>query len=74
MAQLKKEERAFKISGIVEAFFGRMWSMDDRKSLVARFVPKGLNHYLYAAKEDPKVVARTSLPSIYYITLVRFDY
>lgn len=51
---MQKEERVFKISGIVEAFFGRLWSMDDRKSLVARFVPKGLNHYLYAAKEDPK--------------------
>jgi hypothetical protein len=73
MAQLKKEERAFKISGIVEAFFGRMWSMDDRKSLVARFVPKGLNHYLYAAKEDPKVVARASY--LFYISyFVRFDY
>jgi hypothetical protein len=65
MAQMQKEERAFKISGIVEAFFGRLWSMDDRKSLVARFVPKGLNHYLYAAKEDPKV-ARTS--HLFYIT------
>lgn len=65
MAQMKKEERAFKISGIVEAFFGRMWSMDDRKSLVARFVPKGLNHYLYAAKEDPKVPSH-----LFYITLL----
>jgi hypothetical protein len=54
-ARKEGERRAFKITGIVEAFFGQLWTMDERKSLIGRFVPKGLNHYLYAAKEDPKV-------------------
>ncbi len=55
----KTDTRSFNISGIVEAFYGRLWTMEERKRLVQTFAPKGLNHYLYAPKEDSKVYLNT---------------
>ena len=39
--------------GIVEGFYGRSLSFDDRHSIVQSLSKNNLNYYLYAPKEDP---------------------
>lgn len=40
-------------SGVVEGFYGRPWSHDERREMVARLATSGLGFYLYAPKSDP---------------------
>ncbi|XP_007909585.1 protein O-GlcNAcase [Callorhinchus milii] len=40
--------------GVVEGFYGRPWSMEQRKELFRRMRKWGLNTYLYAPKDDYK--------------------
>lgn len=47
------EQRKF-ISGVVEGFYGRPWTMEQRKELFRREQKWGLNTYLYAPKDDYK--------------------
>ncbi|KAM8879882.1 protein O-GlcNAcase isoform 2-T2 [Spinachia spinachia] len=42
------------ISGVVEGFYGRPWTMEQRTELFAREQKWGLNTYLYAPKDDYK--------------------
>ncbi|XP_076831496.1 protein O-GlcNAcase [Brachyhypopomus gauderio] len=42
------------ISGVVEGFYGRPWTMEQRKELFRRQEKWGLNTYLYAPKDDYK--------------------
>ncbi|XP_064177003.1 protein O-GlcNAcase-like isoform X1 [Anguilla rostrata] len=42
------------ISGVVEGFYGRPWTMDQRKDLFRKEQKWGLNTYLYAPKDDYK--------------------
>ncbi|KAK7930837.1 hypothetical protein WMY93_007232 [Mugilogobius chulae] len=42
------------ISGVVEGFYGRPWTMEQRKELFRREQKWGLNTYLYAPKDDYK--------------------
>uniref|UniRef100_A0A8D3CM15 Protein O-GlcNAcase n=1 Tax=Scophthalmus maximus TaxID=52904 RepID=A0A8D3CM15_SCOMX len=42
------------ISGVVEGFYGRPWTMEQRKELFRRQHKWGLNTYLYAPKDDYK--------------------
>uniref|UniRef100_A0A9J7XR18 Protein O-GlcNAcase n=1 Tax=Cyprinus carpio carpio TaxID=630221 RepID=A0A9J7XR18_CYPCA len=43
------------ITGVVEGFYGRPWTMEQRKELFRRYCQKwGLNTYLYAPKDDYK--------------------
>uniref|UniRef100_H3DJH2 protein O-GlcNAcase n=1 Tax=Tetraodon nigroviridis TaxID=99883 RepID=H3DJH2_TETNG len=42
------------ISGVVEGFYGRPWSMEQRTELFKREQSWGLNTYLYAPKDDSK--------------------
>ena len=42
------------IRGLIEGFYGRPWSWDERCA-VARFVAeRGMTHYVYAPKDDPR--------------------
>ncbi|XP_042560635.1 protein O-GlcNAcase [Clupea harengus] len=41
-------------SGVVEGFYGRPWTMEQRKELFRRMQKWGLNTYLYAPKDDYK--------------------
>jgi hyaluronoglucosaminidase len=43
----------FQRRGIVEGFFGPLWSMTHRKALLAFAAARGVNTYLYAPKDDP---------------------
>ncbi|XP_055021448.1 protein O-GlcNAcase isoform X2 [Boleophthalmus pectinirostris] len=47
------DQRKF-ISGVVEGFYGRPWTMEQRKELFRREQKWGLNTYLYAPKDDYK--------------------
>ncbi|XP_072883161.1 protein O-GlcNAcase isoform X2 [Hemitrygon akajei] len=42
------------LCGVVEGFYGRPWSMEQRKELFRRMRKWGLNTYLYAPKDDYK--------------------
>ncbi|KAK7140018.1 hypothetical protein R3I94_012586 [Phoxinus phoxinus] len=42
------------ITGVVEGFYGRPWTMEQRKELFRRQHKWGLNTYLYAPKDDYK--------------------
>ncbi|XP_068177052.1 protein O-GlcNAcase [Antennarius striatus] len=42
------------ISGVVEGFYGRPWTMEQRTELFKRQQKWGLNTYLYAPKDDYK--------------------
>ncbi|XP_036392209.1 protein O-GlcNAcase-like isoform X1 [Megalops cyprinoides] len=42
------------ISGVVEGFYGRPWTMEQRKELFRKQQKWGLNTYLYAPKDDYK--------------------
>uniref|UniRef100_A0A096MA21 protein O-GlcNAcase n=1 Tax=Poecilia formosa TaxID=48698 RepID=A0A096MA21_POEFO len=48
-----RDERPF-ISGVVEGFYGRPWTMEQRTELFKREHQWGLNTYLYAPKDDYK--------------------
>ena len=43
----------FQRRGIVEGFFGPLWSMSHRASLFEFGARRGMNTYLYAPKDDP---------------------
>ena len=43
----------FQRKGIVEGFFGPLWSMAHRKRLFEFGAARGMNTYLYAPKDDP---------------------
>ena len=45
--------KTFQRRGIVEGFFGPMWSMGHRRRLFAFGAARGMNTYLYAPKDDP---------------------
>ncbi|XP_067658017.1 protein O-GlcNAcase-like isoform X2 [Haliotis asinina] len=42
------------VSGVVEGFYGKPWSTDQRKLLFAWMNKMGLNTYMYAPKDDCK--------------------
>ncbi|CAB3400254.1 unnamed protein product [Caenorhabditis bovis] len=42
------------ICGVVEGFYGRPWTLDQRKHLYVRMNDLGLNTYVYAPKDDVK--------------------
>jgi len=44
---------SFKRRGIVEGFFGPLWSMAHRKAMFEFGSARGMNTYLYAPKDDP---------------------
>jgi hyaluronoglucosaminidase len=44
---------SFERRGIVEGFFGPLWSMAHRKAMLKFGAARGMNTYLYAPKDDP---------------------
>ena len=48
-----KPAKTFHRRGIVEGFFGPLWSMAHRRRLFAFGAQRGMNTYLYAPKDDP---------------------
>ena len=42
------------LTGLIEGFYGPPWSWDDRGALAAWCAERGLGHYVYAPKDDPK--------------------
>jgi hyaluronoglucosaminidase len=54
--------KTFHRRGIVEGFFGPLWSMAHRRRLFAFGAERGMNTYLYAPKDDPYHRTRWRLP------------
>jgi hyaluronoglucosaminidase len=54
--------QTFQRRGIVEGFFGPLWSMSHRKALFDFGAARGMNTYLYAPKDDPYHRARWTQP------------
>nr|SVE74972.1 EOG090X01OH [Daphnia dolichocephala] len=48
-----KDDGSF-ICGVVEGFYGRPWTLDQRKDLFIKLQEWGMNSYLYAPKDDYK--------------------
>ncbi|XP_059615750.1 protein O-GlcNAcase-like [Phlebotomus argentipes] len=48
-----KNEKQF-ICGVVEGFYGRPWTTEQRKDLFAKLKKWGMNSYVYAPKDDYK--------------------
>jgi len=48
-----KPANTFQRRGIVEGFFGPLWSMAHRRRLFTFGAARGMNTYLYAPKDDP---------------------
>ncbi|MBK7974640.1 MAG: beta-N-acetylglucosaminidase domain-containing protein [Deltaproteobacteria bacterium] len=49
-------------SGVVEGFYGRPWSHDERREMVVRLGTSALGCYLYAPKSDPLHRAEWRVP------------
>lgn len=43
------------LSGVIEGFYGRQWSMDTRRAYADYLVTLGLNTYIYAPKGDARL-------------------
>ncbi|QSP95188.1 beta-N-acetylglucosaminidase domain-containing protein [Marinobacter salinisoli] len=48
--------------GIIEGFYGPLWSWDERRHLVQKLAPHGYGFYLYAPKADPFLRRRWQEP------------
>jgi hyaluronoglucosaminidase len=59
---LMRNPETFRRRGIVEGFFGPLWSMEQRAALFAFGAARGMNTYLYAPKDDPYHRARWMEP------------
>ncbi len=57
-----RNAKTFLRRGIVEGFFGPVWSMAHRVALFAFGATRGMNTYLYAPKDDPYHRARWMEP------------
>ena len=43
-----------RISGVIEGFYGTPWSHDQRLTWIDRLADDGMNHYVWAAKAEPR--------------------
>jgi hyaluronoglucosaminidase len=48
-----RNSQSFRRRGVVEGFFGPLWSMAHRRRLFDFGAARGMNTYLYAPKDDP---------------------
>ena len=48
--------------GLIEGFFGRPWSWDERRHVVRTLAPHGYRFFLYAPKADPHLRRRWQVP------------
>ncbi|MPZ76887.1 MAG: hypothetical protein GEU77_10200 [Deltaproteobacteria bacterium] len=56
------QAQAFRRRGIVEGFFGPLWSMAHRGRILEAGAARGMNTYLYAPKDDPYHRERWRIP------------
>jgi hyaluronoglucosaminidase len=50
----KVRRMAWQFKGIIEGFYGRPWSWDERADVMRFCHDRGMTHYVYAPKDDPK--------------------
>ena len=52
-SQTRRRTREF-VSGVVEGFYGKPWTWEQRRELMTRLAAVGLNSFVYAPKDDAK--------------------
>lgn len=52
-AGLYRARPSFRIRGIIEGFYGKPWTMEQRADVIGTLAAHGLNTYLYGPKDDP---------------------
>ena len=52
----------FRQIGVVEGFYGRVWTEQERRRFIEFLVPFGLNTYLYCPKHEPALAAEVMRP------------
>ena len=52
----------FRQIGVVEGFYGRVWSGAERRRFIEVLAPFGLNTYLYCPKHEPALAAEVMRP------------
>lgn len=52
----------FKEIGVVEGFYGRVWSAGERQRFIETLAPFGLNTYLFCPKHEPALAAEVMRP------------
>ena len=67
------QDKTFQRRGVVEGFFGPLWSMAHRNRLFEFGAARGMNTYLYAPKDDPyhRKFWRLPYPERYWQQLIR---
>ena len=50
---MSEEARPFPVRGIVEGFYGRPWTHEQRLDAIEFIARHGMNRYVYAPKDDP---------------------
>ena len=54
----------FRQIGVVEGFYGRVWSGAERRRFIEVLAPFGLNTYLYCPKHEPALAAEVMRPPL----------
>lgn len=52
----------FKWRGIIEGFYGRCWTLEERRNMMQFMGKHGMNMYIYAPKDDPYHRAQWAVP------------
>ena len=52
----------FKEIGVVEGFYGRVWTQSERETFIESMIPFGLNTFLHAPKHEPALGSRLLEP------------
>lgn len=47
-------DRTLPVAGVVEGFYGQPWSWADRRHVAAHVGERGMTHYVWAPKDDPR--------------------
>ena len=50
------------LHGVLEGFYGRPWTWDERVEVARKCAAEGMTHYVYAPKDDPKQRADWRVP------------
>ena len=50
----KQQPLAWQLAGIIEGFYGKPWTWDERAEVMRWCHERGMDTYVYAPKDDPK--------------------
>jgi hyaluronoglucosaminidase len=53
-SEMQPSSRGARIEGVIEGFYGRPWTWAERAGVATWCADRGMRHYVYAPKDDPK--------------------